>query len=384
MYSRFTINQEKNIDLLGNAHRQMLHSKIASNPKFKKLEIECYSCKKEKPYNNQLEREIFLTNNNSIQKALKKSRNKGNFFLKTIYKNSKNTIIYPESSTRIYMNKYLFDTNKNVKDFINERRLIKKLKYINKLKVELKEKRENEIECDLNLLEYDRILLLKSQMLLKQFETDRNHYNRYLLNELMMHNQILLKLKFKKSMLEGKVTNLKKKIEDLRNKSNVLKEYKNFLLCVKKHASSFDKYLTKAVIDVSKEKKNDDNIVGTNNNKNNMGKNGLAKRNFMKKRYSVYMPLLKKNTYTVKKNVVNIKENNIKKKVTYDEKNIEDKLENNSFNHKDNKSETEIFESSYEFNSKMNKIEDTLFTLIYKNNKIRRELVELNLKKKMK
>jgi hypothetical protein len=282
------------------------------------------------------------------------------------------------------MNKYLFDTNKNVKDFINERRLIKKLKYINKLKVELKEKRENEIECDLNLLEYDRILLLKSQMLLKQFETDRNHYNRYLLNELMMHNQILLKLKFKKSMLEGKVTNLKKKIEDLRNKSNVLKEYKNFLLCVKKHASSFDKYLTKAVIDVSKEKKNDDNIVGTNNNKNNMGKNGLAKRNFMKKRYSVYMPLLKKNTYTVKKNVVNIKENNIKKKVTYDEKNIEDKLENNSFNHKDNKSETEIFESSYEFNSKMNKIEDTLFTLIYKNNKIRRELVELNLKKKMK
>ena len=253
MYSRFTINQEKNKNLLSHAHRQMLHSKIASNPKLRKLEIECYSCKKEKPYNNQLEREIFLTNDNSIKKTIKKSRNKENF-LKTFYKNSKNTILYPEFSTRIYMNKYLFDTNKNVKDFVNERRLIKKLKYINKLKAELKEKRENEIECDLNLLEYDRILLLKSQMLLKQFGTDRNHYNRHLLNELMMHNQILLKLKFKKSMLEGKVTNLKKKIDDLRNKSNVLKGYKNFLLCVKKHASSFDKYLIKT-IDVSKEKK---------------------------------------------------------------------------------------------------------------------------------
>ena len=112
-----------------------------------------------------------------------------------------------------------------------------------------------------------------------------------------------------------------------------------------------------------------------------MDKNGLGKHNLMKKRYSVYMPLMKKNTFTVKKSVVNIKEKNLKKKATHDEKNINDKLENNSFDRKDNKSETGIFESSYEFNSKMNKIEDTLFTLIHKNNKIRRELVELKFKK---
>ncbi len=401
--SPFTINQEMNRDLIDQTHRRILHSKIKSNPKYKKLEIECYSYKKDKEknklYNSQKdnerekkkekerEREIFLTNDNNLQKTLKKSRNKDNYlniyntYRLTNYKIGKKKNMYPESSTKMYMNNYFFDTNRNIKDFINQRRFAKKLKYINKLKMELKEKRENEIECDLNLLEYDRISLLKSQFLLEQFETDRNHYYRHLLNELMIHKQILLKLKLKKSILEGKVSNLKKKIDDLKNKSNLLKEYKHFLLCVKKHASSFDKYFYKT-IDNNNEKKNEANI----SNNNNKDKLILDKKNLINKRTSNYMPILKQNTYTVKKKLVNNQGKNlrdIKKRVTYNEKQLlGEKFDNNSFNHQDINSYSEIFESSYEFNSKMNKIEDTLFTLIYKNNQIRRELVELKFIKK--
>ena len=281
------------------------------------------------------------------------------------------------------MNKYYYDTNKYIKDFINERRQINKLRYINKLKSELKEKRENEIECDLKLLDFDRISLLKSKTLLKQFETDRNHYNRHLLDELIMNKQILLKIKLKQSILEGKVTNLKKKIDDLTNKSKVLKEYKNFLLCVKNHASSFDKYFNKT-IDVNKDRRKSVNINDNSNyqknNNNNNEKNGLSKKNFMKKRYSVFMPFLKKNTFTLRQKIDNNKIKNLKKRITFDENKIDEKLDKNLVPHRKH-SDSEIFESSYEFNSKMNKIEDTLFTLIIKNNKITREIAQLKYKK---
>ena len=224
------------------------------------------------------------------------------------------------------------------------------------------------------MLDFDRISLLKSKTLLKQFETDRNHYNRHLLDELIMNKQILLKIKLKQSMIEGKVSGLTKKIDELKNKSNLLQEFKNFLLCVKNHASSFDKYLNKT-IDVNSQRRRSINNITNNKMLDN---NDLIKRNFMKKRHSVFMPILKKNTYNSKQKIDNDKDKNIKKRITFDENRINGKFNKNGFK---NNSDSEIFESSYEFNSKMNKIEETLFTLIYRKNKISRDLIELKFKR---
>ena len=377
--SLFTINQDFKKYLFANTHRIILHSKIKSNPKYNKIEIECYSCKNDKKYKN---KDFFLTTN--PQKPNKKTRNKesnlkifnSKNYCKTTTNNKirKNKTLYPVSSTKNDINKYYYNTNKNIKDFINEKRLINKLKYINKLKSELKEKKENEIECDSKLLDFERISLLKSKELLHQFETDRNHYNRHLLDELIMNKQILLKIKLKQSMIEGKVSGLTKKIDELKNKSNLLQEFKNFLLCVKNHASSFDKYLNKT-IDVNSQRRRSINNITNNKMLDN---NDLIKRNFMKKRHSVFMPILKKNTYNSKQKIDNDKDKNIKKRITFDENRINGQFNKNGFK---NNSDSEIFESSYEFNSKMNKIEETLFTLIYRKNKISRDLIELKFKR---
>ena len=372
----FTINQDIKQYLFANTHRILLHSKIKSNPKYNKIEIECYSCKKFKKYKN---KNLFLTTN--PQKTNKKTRNKesnlkifdNKNYCKTTINNKrrKNKTLYPVSSTKTDINKYYYNTNKNIKDFINERRLINKLKYIYNLKSDLKEKRENEIECDSKLLDFGRICLLKSKKLLNQFETDRNHYNRHLFDELIMNKQILLKIKLKQSMIEGKVSNLTKKIDELKNKSNLLQEFKNFLLCVKNHASSFDKYLNKTIDVNSQRRRSINNIT----NKKMLDHNDLIKKNFMKKRHSVFMPILKKNTYNRKQKTENDKDKNIKKRITFDENRINGKFDNN------HNSDSEIFQSSYEFNSKMNKIEETLFTLIYSKNKISRDLIELKFKR---
>ena len=80
---------------------------------------------------------------------------------------------------------------------------------------------------------------------------------------------------------------------------------------------------------------------------------------------------MKKNTYNSKQKIDNDKDKNIKKRITFDENRINRQFNKNGFK---NNSDSEIFESSYEFNSKMNKIEETLFTLIYRKNKISRDL----------
>ena len=377
--SPFTINQKYNKDLMSNAHRILLHSKIKSNPKYDKLEIECYTCKKNKKYikNNN----IFLTTNGN--KTVKKSRNidnifkineKKDLFSNTNYGERKNRKIYTISSSNIEMNKYYFDSNKNVKEFINERRRINKLKYINKLKIDLKEKRVNENQGDINLYDINCISLLKSKNLFTKFETDRNHYNRHLLNELMNNKQILLKILLKQNSLEGEVIYLKKKIDDLKGKANGLKDYKKFLLSVKNHSLSIDNYFNKKSI-----MRRNTIIINRNNNANTNDSGNSNKRNDgIKKRYSVYMPNIKKNS--INKHKSDIKKKTYYKKNTF-EINKEGIIREHFIKKEKAKSEPNIFESSDDFYSKMKRIEDALLSLIYKNNKITRQINEMKLVK---
>ena len=375
-----TLNKELTKNLINNAHKLLLHSKIKSNSKYNKLEIECYTCKKQKKSNKN--KNIFLTTN--YHKTFLKSRNRNNFFeisenRNTIsYSHTRKTITaYPISSNEMSINKYFLDTNRSIKEFINERRFINKLKYANKLKSELKEKRQNEIEGGIKLYDINNISLLKSKNLLEKFEVERNHYNRHLLNDLMMNKQILLKIKLKQNIIEGQVTHLLKKIDDLKGKMNLLREYKNFILCVKNHVASIDNN-----INIKKEIKEKKNSSRSNSYKNN-DKANLGKKNFMKKRYSIFTPLLKKNTFN-DRNKEYKKENLFLKRTTYDENLINEftkKTKNNS-TPKRGKSEKEIFESPIEFNNKINKMEDNIFSLIYKNNKLSRDVTDIKIQQR--
>ena len=377
--SPFTLNQNYNNDLMSNAHRILLHSKIKSNPKYDKLEIECYTCKKQK--NIDKNKDIFLTTN--MNKNVKKSRNIDNFFKineikdftnKTNYKERKSRTINSISSKKFEMNKYYFDTKRNIKEFVDERRIMNRLKYINKLKTDLKEKRENEKKGELKLYYINCISLIKSKNLLTQFETDRNYYNRHLLNDLMNNKQILLKILLKQNILEGEIINLKKKIEDLKGKTIALKGYKKFLLCIKNHTLSRYNYVNKSF------KKRNTLVMGQKNNDKNNDSNNLS-RNSIKKAFSFHNPLLKKNSLIVKQKNDNKKDKRFYKKVTFENYNNETIKEHFLTKDKKTKSESQIFESTKDFYNKMNRIEENLLTSIYKNNKIRRQITKMKIMK---
>lgn len=377
--SPFTLNQNYNNDLMSNAHRILLHSKIKSNPKYDKLEIECYTCKKQK--NIDKNKDIFLTTN--MNKNVKKSRNIDNFFKineikdftnKTNYKERKSRTINSISSKKFEMNKYYFDTKRNIKEFVDERRIMNRLKYINKLKTDLKEKRENEKKGELKLYYINCISLIKSKNLLTQFETDRNYYNRHLLNDLMNNKQILLKILLKQNILEGEIINLKKKIDDLKGKTIALKGYKKFLLCIKNHTLSRYNYVNKSF------KKRNTLVMGQKNNDKNNDSNNLS-RNSIKKAFSFHNPLLKKNSLIVKQKNDNKKDKRFYKKVTFENYNNETIKEHFLTKDKKTKSESQIFESTKDFYNKMNRIEENLLTSIYKNNKIRRQITKMKIMK---
>ena len=363
--SPFSINYD-----LNHIHRRLLHSKIKTNPKYNQLEIECYSFKK--PRKDIKSREFFLTTNKN--KTVQKSRNNIKKFkindidenteiLKS--KNRKYDTIYPLSSS-ISRDKNIFtlnNSNRYLNDFIRERRLINKLRYIHKIKYETKEKKENEISCGIKLMDIHQQSLLDTKELLHKFEIEQNHYNRHLFNDLMMNKQILLKLKIKKSQLEGKVLNLNRKIDDLKGKSYIAKEYKDFLFCVKNQVISIDKYKSETLDDeYSKDESNINSI----------------KRKFISKKTRIYAPIMRKNTMNAKNITGNRKNNKLN---TLKDRKINKKLiKRASFQEKQN-SDTLIFESPYEFKYQMKYIENKLIQLIKKKNKIEGDVIQLKILK---
>ena len=363
--SPFSINYD-----LNHIHRRLLHSKIKTNPKYNQLEIECYSFKK--PRKDIKSREFFLTTNKN--KTVQKSRNNIKKFkindidenteiLKS--KNRKYDTIYPLSSS-ISRDKNIFalnNSNRYLNDFIRERRLINKLRYIHKIKYETKEKKENEISCGIKLLDIHQQSLLDTKELLHKFEIEQNHYNRHLFIDLMMNKQILLKLKIKKSQLEGKVLNLNRKIDDLKGKSYIAKEYKDFLFCVKNQVISIDKYKSETLDDeYSKDESNINSI----------------KRKFIPKKTRIFAQIMRKNTMNAKNITGNRKNNKLN---TLKDRKINKKLiKRASFQEKQN-SDTLIFESPYEFKYQMKYIENKLIQLIKKKNKIEGDVIQLKILK---
>ena len=133
--SPFSINYD-----LNHIHRRLLHSKIKENPKYNQLEIECYSFKKEKK--DKKTREFFLTTNknktiqrnrNNIKMLKIKDLDENTEIIKS--KNRKYDTLFPLSSSSIRRDKNIFtikNSNRYLNDFIKERRLINKLRYIHK------------------------------------------------------------------------------------------------------------------------------------------------------------------------------------------------------------------------------------------------------------
>ena len=388
----FTINYDK----LNNVHRKILHSKLKSNPKYNQLEIQSYSNNKNEKYNKF--HDFFLTTNkNTINtdkkiKNIKKSRNKSSLSKKveelniSRNKGKKNKTMYPNFSRNMNLNmdKYYLNItgNRYIKDFIDESRLINKLKYINKIKFEKKEKKENEISIDMKLIDIHCKSLLSTEHLYQQYEVERNHYNRHLFNDVIMNKQILLKLKMKKNQAEGKILNLIKKIDDLKNKSNLLSDYKNFILSIKNHIEFINqlnlKYLNAKLEKDKKEEKTTSNI-----NNNTINKTIISRRNSIAKKNPSLIPILKKKTFNItSKYEYNSRNKTFKKRKTIvmNENKINNIIHKDSIGKRRN-SYSQIFDSPMEFNFQMKKIKETLFSLLIKRNKLYSELIKLKLEK---
>ena len=387
------INQPFTIDhdLLNDAHKKILHSKIKSNPKYKHLEILSYSNNKEK---DKKIKDFFLTTNK--YKTIKNSRNISSYFKKidesSISKNENknNFLIYPLYSTNLDINidKYYFNRNRNnnIKDFVNERKLVYRLRYINKIKSECKEKKEKEISNEIKLIDIRCKSLLKTKNLYEKYDTERNHYNRYLYNELLMNKQILLKFKIKKNQEEEKLLNLVKKIDILKSKLNILQDYKNFILNIKKNNDIINKFNFKTLDEILNKDKKEKIII----NKNNLiNENKILRRNsisFVKNNSS--LPLSKRIFFNIKPKLDNItKKQTFKIRKSISENNSKKinnfikESERKSFIRERINSEPKIFESSIDFNEQMKKIKDTLFTLLTKKNKLYSELIRLKLER---
>ena len=351
--SPFSINYD-----LNHIHRRLLHSKIKANPKYNKLEIECYSFKKQKK--DKKTKEFFLTTNKS--NTILKSRNnikmlKINELDENIdiikSKNRKYDTIYPISSSSISRDKNIF-TIKNSN--------------IHKLKSEIKEKKENEISSGIKLIDIHQQSLLDTKDLLQKFEIQQNHYNRHLFNDLIMNKQILLKLKIKKSQLEGKILNLNRKIDDIKGKSYIAKEYKNFLLCVKYQVISIDKCKSESF---------DDDFEQNKNSKDESNIDSVKKK-LTSKKSRVFAPLMRQNTLSSKINYPNRIKNKLN---TLKDGKINKKLiKRASFQERKN-SDAQIFESPFEFKYQMKSIENKLIHLIKKKNKIQEDIIQLKILK---
>ena len=286
-------------------------------------------------------------------------------------KNKKYDTINPHSSSSISRDKNIFtikNSNRYLNDFLKERRLINKLRYIHKIKYEIKEKKENEISCGIKLIDIHQKSLLETKDLLNKFEIERNHYNRHLFNDLMMNKQILLKLKIKQSQLEGKVLNLNKKIDDLKGKSYAAKEYKNFLFCVKNQVISIDKYKSETL----------DDDFDQNININDESNLGSIKQKFTSKKSRVFVPLMRKNTLNTK--IVSTNRKNNKLNTLKDRKISKNLIKRASFQQRKS-SDALIFESPYEFKYQMRSIENKLIQLIKKKNKIQGDIIQLKILK---
>ena len=224
------------------------------------------------------------------------------------------------------------------------------------------------MSCGIKLIDIHQQSLLGTKELFNQFENEWNHYNRHLFNDLMINKQILLKLKIKQNQLEGKVLNLNKKIDDLKGKSYIAKEYKNFLFCVKNQVISIDKYKSETI----------DDDFEQNKNSKDESKVDSIKKKFTSKKSRVFVPLMRKNTLITKNYFPNRKNNKLN---TLKDRKINKKLiKRASFQERRN-SDTQIFESPYEFKYQMKSIENKLIQLIKKKNKIQEEIIQLKILK---
>ena len=226
-------------------HKSLLHLKLSINPKFKNNENICLterSAKNKKEIENfkNIYEKIFLTNTDDKRKNnIKYPEIITDYNTKFDQNLLNNDYISIPSNTFLSFrkNKYLFFLpdiiNEKISDFVDDCQTLRKVKFINHLKIERKKRKKflTEIKLDENEIEIN--LLKKNLQLINIYKRCFGEYNKFLINEIKKEKKILNDNNKLKRDLEDQVNILQKKFDDIIKEFEVVNNFKLIFTAIK-------------------------------------------------------------------------------------------------------------------------------------------------------
>ena len=254
-----TINKIKCKNFFDSLHKSLIHKKLSSNPKY--IEIEKRICnterimtEKEKKYfdmdivkkkilKKNIER-IFLTNNNErpnntinkIKKHVKimtinNTRNKSSY--KNLTLNVQSNIFLPFDIKRFRNNDYPNVYYPKIKDFIEDIKMIRTVKFINDIKTEQHKQRSACVGLETEKIDMTMYSLTNSIKLLNSYNSSFTNYNKFLINEIKKEKKILNEIIINENIIKEQVLLLQKKFDDLMLELEILTNFSNLFNAIK-------------------------------------------------------------------------------------------------------------------------------------------------------
>ena len=279
-------------------HKNYMHKKLYTNPKFFEMKRLCYTerSKKEKNIirtNNAKTKsflktsKIFITNNNEINNTEKNTieisekndNKKGNslynniFFNKmknrnrklnrqfdrNYYNTNKSNLIYsnlflPFNETKYQNSNYPDIHFPKMNDFIEDIKMVRTVKFINSIKAE-KSKHENALAgLPDEKTELTIYSLTNSIRLLESFQESYINYNKFLLKEIIREKNKLDNYIADENSAQEEVLLLEKKFDDLMEEFEILTNFKYLFNSIKNKTKNFnDNFSTKSFAQITKE-----------------------------------------------------------------------------------------------------------------------------------
>ena len=252
----FLKNNHKNISnkFFDSFHKSFIRRKLSSNPKYIEIEKQiCYTERNLKPknhnknnnYQNNFEK-IFLTNNNDSINYKKRMTNNSLKKLISIdkHRNIKNNYFHNiHSNIFLSLNENKFRNNNypdvlcpKISDFIDDIKLIRKVKFVNNIKIEQHKQVSNLVGLKVETIDLTIHSLTHSIKLLNSYNSSFSNYNKFLINEIKKEKQILDNYIVDENIIKEQVILLEKKFDDLMIEFEILNNFNSLFKAVKERA----------------------------------------------------------------------------------------------------------------------------------------------------
>ena len=238
---------------------------------------------------------IFLTNNNErpnntinkIKKHAKimtinNTRNKSSY--KNLTLNVQSNIFLPFDIKRFRNNDYPNVYYPKIKDFIEDIKMIRTVKFINDIKTEQHKQRSACIGLETEKIDMTMYSLTNSIKLLNSYNSSFTNYNKFLINEIKKEKKILNEIIINENIIKEQVLLLQKEFDDLMLELEILTNFSNLFNAIKNRTkiqtnNVINKTFAEMTIEKLKQK-----IFLNQKNKFISSKHISPKRNLMKKK----------------------------------------------------------------------------------------------------